>query len=277
MQRTRNRRILGIASGSILLLLVAVAAFAGSGSAARQAPPANTSPPTVSGTPEVGKVLTGFRGEWSNSPTDYNFNWRRCDRNGASCSNISGATRGTYTLTSADVGDTIRFRVEAVNADGNTFASSVPTAVIRAAPAPPPPPQPPAPPTGCAANPPVQIASIGAPERLNVDQYTISPAIVGRSTDTITVRAHVSCRGKAVQGALVNAAAVPFNQFTNPGEATTGADGWAQVTMTQLSGFPAARRQQLLVVFFRARKQGEPLLGGISTRRLVSFPVDLRR
>jgi hypothetical protein len=271
MKRTRNRPTLAIASGSILLLLVTVAAFAARGSAAGQAAPVNTSPPTVSGTPEAAQQLTATRGEWSGNPTDYNYVWRRCDRDGNSCANISGATRLTYTVTSADVGDTLRFRVEAVNGDGRTFASSVPTAVIRAAPTPP------AAPTGCAANAPLQVSGISPPERLNLDSYTISPPIVGRSTDTITVRFHVSCKGKAIQGALVYATAVPFNQFTVPAEQATGADGWAQLTMTQLSGYPAARRQQLLVVFGRARKPGEPLLGGISTRRLVSFPVDLRR
>jgi hypothetical protein len=271
MERKRNRPILAVAAASTLLLLVAVAAFAARGSAAQQAAPVNTSPPTVSGTPEAGQRLTATRGQWSGNPTDYNYNWRRCDRNGGSCANISGATGLSYTLTTADVGDTIRFRVEAVNADGRTFASSVPTAVIRAAPTPP------AAPAGCGANAPLPVASILAPDRLTIDQYTISPSIVGRSTREITVRFHVSCRGKAVQGALVYTPAVPFNQFTTPPEQATGADGWAQLTMTQLSGFPAARRQQLLVVFARARKPGENVLGGISTRRLVSFPVDLRR
>jgi hypothetical protein len=91
------------------------------------------------------------------------------------------------------------------------------------------------------------------------------------------MRVHVSCDGKSVQGALVLVEIVPFNQYDSPGEATTGADGWAQVTLSQLSGFPAARQQQLLVAFLRARKAGENVLGGVSTRRLVSFPVDLRR
>ena len=63
-----------------------------------------------------------------------------------------------------------------------------------------------------------------------------------------------------------------------PAEATTGADGWAQLTMNKLAGsILAAKSQQLLVFFTRARKAGEDLLGGISARRLVSFKVDLSK
>src|SRR4029078_9124293 len=86
-----------------------------------------------------------------------------------------------------------------------------------------------------------------------------------------------ACDGKPAQGALVYVTAVPYNMFSVPPEATTGADGWAELRMNRERGFPASPEQQVLVMFARACGPGGNLLGGISTRRLVSFPVDLRR
>lgn len=269
---SRTRKLVSLALASTLAVAALVAGFADTGGAAQQVAPSNTAPPTISGTPEEGKTLTASTGTWSGTtPITYAYQWRRCDTDGGSCSNIGGATSSTYALRKVDVGNTLRVRVTATNKDGSAQATSVPTAVIRPAAAPAPPAA-----TGCAGNAPIPIASVVSPERLLVDGQSISPSVVGRSTRTITLSFRVTCRGKAVQGALVRAAAVPFNQFTET-EQPTGADGRATLTLSQLSGFPAATRQQLLVVFVRARKAGEDLLGGVSTRRLVSFPVDLRR
>ncbi len=263
-----RRRSIVIAAGAAVVA-AASAGIASQGSSAAQAPPSNQSPPTISGTAEVGKTLTANPGTWSGTmPITYAYSWRRCDANGGSCSAISGATERTYVLKPVDAGNTLRVRVTATNSQGSATATSVPTARVSAAPAPPPA-------DACGGSAPLPIARIAAPKRLSIDGQQISPPVVGGSTTTVTVRLHVSCDGKAVQGALVYAAAVPFNQFSVPAEQATGADGWAQLTMGRLRGYPAARQQRLLVVFARARKPGENQLGGISTRRLVSFPVNL--
>jgi len=272
MNRKRNRSVLAVAAGSVLLLLAVIGGFATSSSAAQQVAPSNQAPPTISGTPTEGETLTASTGTWTGTePITYAYSWRRCDANGGSCSAISGATEKTYTPKGVDRDNTLRVRVTATNKDGSSNATSVPTAVVKKAATAPPA-------SGCSGGSSLlQVGSIAQPERLTVDQGTSNPAVVGRSTTTVTLRFRVSCSGKPVQGALVYATAIPFNQFTIPAEQPTGADGFAQLTMSRMSGFPAARRQQLLVVFVRARKPGENALGGISTRRLVSFPVNLAR
>ena len=98
-----------------------------------------------------------------------------------------------------------------------------------------------------------------------------------RSTNDLSVQVHVgnTC-GQSVSGALVYAVTVPFNQFSVQPEQQTDANGMATITMHRLQGFPAARKQHLLVMMLRARKPGENVLAGVSIRRLVSTRVDLR-
>lgn len=260
----------GLVVGICAMAALAVSLGAGAGTMAVAAAPVNTSPPTITGTPTEGKKLVGQRGTWSGTVTDYNDRWQRCNKDGGSCANISGATdRNGYTLTNVDVGNTIRFRVEAKNADGNTFAASVPTAVIAAATAPPPPVT-----NGCTkTGGTVPVAGVTAPARLTIDQSQVSPSTISFSTRSLTVRFHVgACKG-SVEGALVYVTAVPYGQFAIPNEQATGSDGWATLQFNAQAGYPVSSKQQLIVMFVRARKSGEDLLGGISTRRLVSFRV----
>ncbi|HEV3284764.1 MAG TPA: hypothetical protein VG010_11230, partial [Solirubrobacteraceae bacterium] len=80
--------------------------------------PANTAPPTVSGTPSTGQTLTASTGAWSENPTSFEYQWQRCDKAGANCAAISEATKSTYALGSADLASTIRVTVTARNAVG---------------------------------------------------------------------------------------------------------------------------------------------------------------
>jgi hypothetical protein len=256
------------------LVIGAVFGGVGTGNASSTSAPTNQTPPTVSGTTEVGSTLTATSGSWNGTtPITYSYQWRRCGTAGASCSNISGADSSTYKLRSADRGATLRVRVTAKNSDGSAQVESAQTAVITVATAPPPPPA-----TGCPTGTgAADVAGISLPARLLIDGQSASPTVVAPSTTDLVLRFHVSaCGGRPVQGALVYATAVPFEQFNVPPEAATGSDGWATLTLHKASRFPASSHQQLLAVFVRARKNGENVLAGISARLLVSFPVNLR-
>jgi hypothetical protein len=228
--------------------------------------PGSVQAPSVSGSPQVGATLSANRGTWTNNPTDFNVVWQRCDRAGGSCANISGtAGKYRYAVKSVDLGTTLRFAVGAANGAGRTWVSSAPTAVIGAAPSS----------NGCPPPGNANVSAITSPARLIIDGMT-APSIVTRQTQTLVVRFHVSSTcGGSVAGALVYVTATPYNQFSIPAEQMTGSDGWVQVSMQRLAGFPISGRQQLIALFVRARKAGENLLAGISTRRLWSLHVNL--
>ena len=101
-------------------------------------PPSNTAPPSISGNTTQGQTLAESHGSWTNSPTSFTYQWERCDSSGRSCSAIAGATSQTYTLTAADVGDTIRVEETASNTHRSRRpAISAPTGVVQPATAPP--------------------------------------------------------------------------------------------------------------------------------------------
>jgi hypothetical protein len=236
--------------------------------------PRNVSPPTIGGDVSAGSTLTGAPGDWSGSqPMALRYQWLVCGANGNACHDINGATATTYQVRSADVGNTIRVRVVATNGSGSGNETSAPTARVASTPAPPP--------SGCpklaAGSTAVSVADVGSPARLQIDRFIPSGPITSGTT-ALSVRFHVSdtC-GQSVSGASVYATAVPFRQLTIPPEAATDGSGWVTLDFGRLAGFPAARNQQLMVMFVRARRPGDPTLAGISTRRLISLRVDLRR
>src|SRR5205823_8745031 len=70
-------------------------------------------------------------GQWSGSaPINFTYQWRSCDQNGNGCSNITGATSQTYTLTQGDIGTTVRVVVTGTNTWGSASATSAQTALV---------------------------------------------------------------------------------------------------------------------------------------------------
>jgi hypothetical protein len=111
--------------------------------------PANTALPTISGTAQQGQNIYTSTGSWSGSPTGYSYQWKRCDSAGNNCAAIAGETFSGITLTSTDVGMTLRATVTATNATGSAAATTDQTGAVTAtgapAPAPAPAPSPTAP------------------------------------------------------------------------------------------------------------------------------------
>jgi hypothetical protein len=117
----------------------------------------------------------------------------------------------------------------------------------------------------------ISVNEVSLPNRLLVDRVQFIPQPL-RSRRTFTARFHVSdSRNHSVQGALVFVVALPFGTTTTPPEAATGPDGWITFRMTPTRRVKFGARGGGIQMFVRARKAGDQLIGGVSTRRLVNL------
>jgi hypothetical protein len=102
--------------------------------------PVNTVVPAISGTNTVGSTLAATAGTWTDSDGDtptYSYQWYRADDNsGTNETAISGATGGSYTLTTSDAHKYLRVIVTANDGHGSAdqTATSTRTALANAAP-----------------------------------------------------------------------------------------------------------------------------------------------
>jgi hypothetical protein len=231
--------------------------------AAASLAPANTTPASISGTPTDGQTLTAVDGQWTGAtPITFTYVWQLCDATGAGCLPITGATAKTYVLTSAAVGKTLRVQVTATNANGARTSTSVPTAIVASA----------GPASlvklsnGLIS---VDAADVKLPARLILSKFKVQQTqplhtrAPFRVTFTVT-----DTRGYVVRNSLVYLIGLPYNRIQNATEQRTAQDGTVTFTLTPTKLQPLKVGARL-VIFARARVEGDSLLAGASTRRLV--------
>jgi hypothetical protein len=241
--------------------------------AAGSTAPSNTSLPTVTGNLSAGSTLTVNPGTWNGTSLQFTYRWLRCDARGDACADIAGATGQTYQLQRADDGRSIRVRVTARNSGGTTTALSAPSTAVGGGTG--------SGPNGCgqraAGATSVPVSSVQAPSRLQVSKFNLVSGRLTLGLQSFSVRFNVTdtC-GQPVSGANVYATAVPYNMVSIPRETATDGNGNVTLTFNRMRGYPATPSQRLLVMFVRAREAGTAPLAGISTRRLISFRVNLR-
>ena len=268
MTRKALPRLLGGAA-ALVLLVVALTAIASNGlaqSSAAQAnyAPTNSAAPTISGTAQVGQTLTAANGTWNSSTTPtFTYQWQRCDTAGNGCAAIGGATAQTYAVQAADVNHTLRVVVTAKNASGSGSATSAQTAIVAQ-------PGPAGAIKTAQGETSIPASSVALPERMIIDR--VSPARIP-SRRPFAERVHVvDTRGFVVRDALVKLIGLPYSWARSTPEVRTDVDGWATVTVVPTINMPI-RRGTALVMFVRARAEGQPLLVGASTRRLVQVKI----
>ena len=221
-----------VADGSHLLKLLLIDAAQNTGlvlsqQVTTQNAPLTSEVPLLSGTPQVGALLSGSDATFSTPAgaggalgATLMRQWLRCDSAAANCSPIGGAGAGSHTLGDADAGHTLRYENVASDADGSTTVLSAPSGVVAATTTAGGSPGGQGTPNG---NPPSDVADLavhwaGAAQRRSVG-FTASARAVGRLTTAV---------GQPIAGARIDIVAQPSNPgaaSVQEGSAVTATDG----------------------------------------------------
>jgi hypothetical protein len=106
-----------------------------------------------------------------------------------------------------------------------------------------------------------------------ISAISFTPTAIHNRRDVLTMRVRVTdTRNRLVQGALVLAEGIPFGRVNVSAETPTDAKGIATITFRPTTRLPIVRNSSVQF-FLRARKAGENVLAGISTRRLVQIRI----
>jgi hypothetical protein len=247
--------VAGLAAG-----LTVLAAVVGLAEAEPAVVPANTEDPAVVGTAQDGRLVVAKDGEWSGTnPMTFTYEWQRCNSAGASCAAISGATGKVYRVATADVGNRLRVEVTARNTSGSRTATTAPTAAVDR-------------PAGATrigdGRYSIPAASVNLPDRLVISGVEFVPSVL-RSRRAFTGRFRVTdTRGYVVRDAIVLVTGVPLGWITQPQEVKTNVEGLVTIQLQPTRRLRLVRGGSM-VQFIRARREGDSVLTGISTRRLV--------
>lgn len=230
-----------------------------------EAAPSNAVLPRVEGIAEIGQTLLAANGQWVGAPPlAYSYQWRRCRQPGG-CEKIPAATSRAYRPGTADRGATLQVVVTVRTAIGSASATSAPSATVAAAGS-----------QGAIVlgdgRTSVPTSSLAPPDRLVVDRVELVAA-GAQPQGPLTVRIRIGdLHGRVVRGALVQVVTVPFAAVEKAAAQTTGRDGWV-VFRLRPTGKPPLPQGSPLVLFVRARKQGESPLAGISGSRLAQLRI----
>ena len=230
--------------------------------------PVNVQPPTLSGTPAEGQALRVTPGTWNGvQPITFTFDWLRCDTAGNNCIVQQGFHDDAYTLRDGDIGKTVRARVIARNARGQSSRLTAPSGVVQGPQGPP----------GVITLPngekSIPVTSVPANESLVVDQAQFATNPIRSRTQPFQVRIKIKdSRGFVVRDALVFFRSTPL-VTKNAQDQRTGQDGWLTLTVTPEVDFPELRNDYNLQFYVKAYRQGDPVLAGVAGTRLVQVPL----